>query len=154
MVLPQDCLITNSYGALYTGVELSTDCASCLQLYVPLPVVMHVVMPETLTLQIKFSFAGSERKAGRPVGDAWNTFKTRAQLKSWWQQKISGKVADLRTHAANCKKTTQEAKLAARIQQVKAGGDKASSQTSLESCADTGTDKLGREQNNVCCSVC
>ncbi|DBA98344.1 TPA: hypothetical protein ACH3X1_001260 [Trebouxia sp. C0004] len=49
----------------------------------------------------------------------------------------SGKVADLRTHAANCKKATPEAKLAARVQQVKAGGGggKTSSQMSLESYA-------------------
>lgn len=107
---------------------------------------------------------GSKRKAGRPVGDAWDTFKKEPNPNPGGSQRLwigvckfcdckitSGKVADLRTHAANCKKATPEAKLAARVQQVEAGGGggKTSSQMSLESYADTGRDKLGKEQNKV-----
>ncbi|DBA77128.1 TPA: hypothetical protein ACH3X1_009704 [Trebouxia sp. C0004] len=63
----------------------------------------------------------------------------------------SGKVEDLRAHGANCKKATPDAQLAARVQQVKAGGGsgKSSSQMSLNSYADTGKDKLNKEQNKA-----
>ncbi|DBA92591.1 TPA: hypothetical protein ACH3X1_002811 [Trebouxia sp. C0004] len=63
----------------------------------------------------------------------------------------SGKVEDLQAHAANCKKATPDAQLAARVQQVKAGGGsgKSSSQMSLNSYADTGKDKLNKEHNKV-----
>lgn len=63
----------------------------------------------------------------------------------------SGKVEDLRAHAANCKKATPDAQLATRVQQVRAGGGGGtiSSQTSLNSYADIGKDKLTKEQNKV-----
>ena len=78
---------------------------------------------------------GSKRKAGRPVTNAWDTFKKvpnpdPGKSKRNWMgvcqfcdcKIASGKVEDLRAHAANCKKATPDAQLAARVQQVKAGG--------------------------------
>ena len=107
---------------------------------------------------------GKKRKAGRPVTDAWATFRKVAnpnpgKSKRNWigicqfcDCKVSsGKVEDLRAHAANCKKATPDAQLAARVQQVRAGGGggTTSSQTSLNSYADIGKDKLTKEQNKV-----
>ena len=55
------------------------------------------------------------------------------QKKIGWVSATFGKVEDLRAHAAKCKKATPDAQLAARVQQVKAGGgsEKSSSQMSL-----------------------
>ena len=107
---------------------------------------------------------GSKRKAGRPVTNAWDTFKKvphpdPGKSKRNWMgvcqfcncKIASGKVEDLRAHAANCKKATPDAQLAARVQQVTAGGGsgKCSSQTSLNSYADRVKDKLSKEQNKV-----
>lgn len=63
----------------------------------------------------------------------------------------SGKAEHLRAHAATCTKADPEAKLAARVKQVKAGGggENTSSQLSLNSYADIGKDRLSKEQNKV-----
>lgn len=117
-----------------------------------------------LTDQGSQSTAGAKRKGGRLHSDAWETFKkvpnpnpgsTRRNyigVCKFCECKItSGKAEHLRAHAASCTKANPEAQLAARVQQVRAGGgrEKTSSQMSLNSYADTGKDRLSKEQNKV-----
>ena len=93
--------------------------------------------------------SGTKRKAGRKPSDAWDTFSrvlnpTAATTKRTYNGKckhcndiVTGKVGDLRKHAASCHKSNNKDKLAAKFQQIKAGGGgDSSSQVSIVSCAD------------------
>ena len=105
--------------------------------------------------------SGTKRKrAGRKPSDAWGTFQRipnpnaactkRAHngVCNFCKHVVPGKVEDLRKHAATCIESNPDAKLAARIQQIKAGGGSAtSSQMSVASYTDK--HKLSAGQNKV-----
>lgn len=105
--------------------------------------------------------SGTKRKrAGRKPSDAWGTFQripnpNAASTKrahngvcNFCKHVVPGKVEDLRKHAATCTESNPDAKLAARIQQIKAGGGSAtSSQMSVASYTDK--HKLSAGQNKV-----
>ncbi|DBB06464.1 TPA: hypothetical protein ACH3X1_012020 [Trebouxia sp. C0004] len=117
-----------------------------------------------LTDQDSQSTVGSKGKGGRPEGDAWDTFTKKPnpfpdKSKRNWigvckfcQHNVtSGKLEDLRKHASQCKKATSDARIAAKVQQFKAGGGgtERTAQMVLDSYADKGSSKLNKEQNRV-----
>ncbi|DBB01732.1 TPA: hypothetical protein ACH3X1_000356 [Trebouxia sp. C0004] len=105
-----------------------------------------------------------EQDLNAKAGDAWDTFTKKPNpfpgksKRNWigvckFCQHIvtSGKLEDLRKQASQCKKATSDARIAAKVQQFKAGGGgtERTAQMVLDSYADKGSSKLNKEQNGV-----
>ena len=83
-----------------------------------------------------------------PNPNAASTKRAHDGVCNFCKQVVAGKVEDLRKHAATCSESNPDAKLAARIQQIRVGGGSAtSSQMSIASYTDK--HKLSASQNKV-----